>query len=121
MTGEGADRSSNRDATAIERLDANATVDALDGLVDVLGDVVAGGASVGFLAPLPLAQAEAFWRGVGDSVDRGEIALFVARDDVASPAPCNSVSPCRRISPTAPRSPSCSFIGGRVASDWQHG
>jgi GNAT superfamily N-acetyltransferase len=48
------------------------------GLSDVLMDCVAGGASVGFMLPLTRNKAEAFWRGVGASVARGERALLVA-------------------------------------------
>ena len=82
MTSSAAGRSSDDDqALIVERLDATATADALDGLVDVLRDVVDGGASVGFLAPLSVPLAQAFWRGVGERVGRGEVALFVARDD----------------------------------------
>ena len=43
-------------------------------------DVVDGGASVGFMQPLDIARAEAFWRGVAVGVARGERALFVAED-----------------------------------------
>jgi len=48
------------------------------GLSDVLMDCVAGGASVGFMLPVTRNKAEAFWRGVGASVARGERALLVA-------------------------------------------
>ena len=49
-------------------------------LAALLVDVVDGGASVGFMQPLDLARAEAFWRGVAAGVARGERALFVAED-----------------------------------------
>jgi GNAT superfamily N-acetyltransferase len=49
-------------------------------LAELLVDVVEGGASVGFMQPIDLARAEAFWRGVAAGVARGERALFVAED-----------------------------------------
>ena len=51
-----------------------------DGLADVLIDCVEGGASVGFMAPLPRAKAIAFWRAVIDGAARGERVLLVAED-----------------------------------------
>lgn len=59
------------------------TDDQVHGLADVLVDVVDGGGSVSFMAPLDPAHAVAFWRGVADGVARGERALLVAeeRDD----------------------------------------
>jgi GNAT superfamily N-acetyltransferase len=53
---------------------------AADALADVLTDCVAGGASVGFMAPLARERAVAFWRRVGDAVAAGERALLVAED-----------------------------------------
>jgi len=41
---------------------------------------VHGGASVSFMAPLPLEKALAFWQGVADGVARGERVLLVAED-----------------------------------------
>jgi len=49
-------------------------------LADLLIDCVDGGASVSFMHPLPVARAREFWRGVGDSMARGERALLVAED-----------------------------------------
>ena len=54
----------------------------LAGLVDVLLDCVAGGASVGFMETLGREGAEAFWRRVGASVEAGERALLVAEDEL---------------------------------------
>jgi GNAT superfamily N-acetyltransferase len=51
------------------------------GLADVLVDCVAGGASIGFLGPLPMSQAVAFWRHVANDVERGARALIVAEDE----------------------------------------
>lgn len=53
----------------------------LDGLCAVLADCVAGGASVGFLAPMTRAKAETFWRRVGQAMARGARRLLVAEDD----------------------------------------
>lgn len=53
---------------------------AVAGLADVLLDCVAGGASVGFTAPLTLAQAERFWRRVAEDAGAGRRALLVAED-----------------------------------------
>ena len=50
-------------------------------LADVLIDCVEGGASVGFLAPLERARAEAFWRKVAAGVAAGERALLLAEDE----------------------------------------
>ncbi len=56
-----------------------------EALTDVLLDCVEGGASIGFMQPLPRAKALAFWEGVLASVARGERVLLVA-EDVASNA-----------------------------------
>jgi GNAT superfamily N-acetyltransferase len=47
-------------------------------LSELLIDCVEGGASVSFMHPLSLARAQAFWRGVGAGVARGERLLMVA-------------------------------------------
>jgi len=52
----------------------------IDGLSDVLIDCVEGGASVSFMLPMTRAKADAFWRGVAASAERGERAVFVAED-----------------------------------------
>jgi GNAT superfamily N-acetyltransferase len=49
-------------------------------LADVLTDCVEGGASVGFMLPLPRDRALAFWRRVADGVHAGERILMVAED-----------------------------------------
>lgn len=50
----------------------------LSGLCDVLIDCVEGGASVTFMLPMTRVKAEAFWRGVAESLSRGERAVVVA-------------------------------------------
>lgn len=64
----------------IRKLDAAETAARLDGLVEVLCDVVDGGGSVNFLAPMDRAEARRFWQGVAAAVAAGDRALFVAED-----------------------------------------
>lgn len=52
----------------------------IEGLADVLIDVVEGGASVGFMLPINHERAEAFWAGILDSASHGERIVFVAED-----------------------------------------
>lgn len=67
------------EAPAIRRL-ASATPEQVQGLAMLLIDCVDGGASVGFMHPLPLDHARAFWRRVADDVAIGRRALLVAED-----------------------------------------
>ena len=53
---------------------------AAEALADVLLDCVEGGASVGFMHPLPRAKAVAFWQNALDSAARGERVVLVAED-----------------------------------------
>lgn len=53
----------------------------LAGLCDVLIDCVEGGASVNFMWPMTRDKADRYWRGVAESLARGERALVVAEDD----------------------------------------
>ena len=46
----------------------------------VLTDSVDGGASVGFLPPLDLAEAGRYWQGVEVAIERGSRRLWVARE-----------------------------------------
>jgi GNAT superfamily N-acetyltransferase len=50
-------------------------------LAEVLVDCVEGGASVGFMLPLELERAEAFWTANLDGAARGERTVLVAEDD----------------------------------------
>ena len=52
----------------------------LQALAGLLINSVAGGASVSFMHPLPLARAMVFWRGVADDVAQGKRALLMAED-----------------------------------------
>ena len=49
-------------------------------LAELLLDAVDGGASVGFMQPLGIGRAEAFWQQVAEGMARGERALLVAED-----------------------------------------
>jgi GNAT superfamily N-acetyltransferase len=51
-----------------------------EALADVLLDCVEGGASVGFMLPLPRPRAVAFWENVSASAARGERIVLVAED-----------------------------------------
>ena len=49
-------------------------------LSDLLIDCVDGGASVGFMHPLPQARAQAYWRGIAAAMLEGGRALLAAKD-----------------------------------------
>jgi len=53
----------------------------LTGLSDVLIDCVEHGASVNFMLPMTRTKAEHFWRGVAESLARGERVVVVAEDE----------------------------------------
>ncbi|MGW0415937.1 N-acetyltransferase family protein [Streptomyces collinus] len=57
-----------------------------DGLALLLADTVAGGASVGFLAPLTPAAADAWWRERADAVAAGRLQVWAAEDGAGRPA-----------------------------------
>ncbi|MGW3201265.1 GNAT family N-acetyltransferase [Streptomyces sp. NPDC001118] len=54
-------------------------------LARLLTDAVAGGASVGFLAPLAQEEAVAWWRERAEATAAGRFALWVALDAVGRP------------------------------------
>jgi GNAT superfamily N-acetyltransferase len=56
------------------------TAPELHALAEVLVDCVAGGASVGFMAPLPMDRALAFWQRVAAATADGRRVLLVAED-----------------------------------------
>ena len=68
-------------AFAVRRLSTVSDAD-IEGLADVLVDVVEGGASVSFMHPLPRDKAVAFWRGIARDVATGQRALVVAEDEL---------------------------------------
>ena len=51
---------------------------AIPALSEILCDCIEGGASVGFMQPYGIADAEAYWRDVADAVERAATLLFVA-------------------------------------------
>lgn len=54
---------------------------AMDDLCAILIDCVEGGASVGFMLPIAAEQAQAFWQGVANAVDAGDVVLAVAEHE----------------------------------------
>jgi GNAT superfamily N-acetyltransferase len=69
--------SSNEDLVLLTGSETRAQCGAL---AEILIACVNSGASVSFLAPLSPDKAEAFWRGVADSVEAGERLLAVAKE-----------------------------------------
>lgn len=65
----------------IRRLNAEEVRAHKAGLIELLRDVVDGGASVNFIAPLDLGVAEAFWEKVATDVEANQRAVLVALDD----------------------------------------
>ncbi len=63
----------------IRKLDALGEA-ALAGLADLTMDVVAGGASIGFMHQLTREGARAFWQSIASGVATGERVLVVAED-----------------------------------------
>ena len=68
------------DDVTVRQVDADEASAHAEALADVLVDCVEGGASVGFMLPLPRQKALGFWRGVADGVARGERVLLLAED-----------------------------------------
>jgi GNAT superfamily N-acetyltransferase len=66
------------DTFRIRRASLEARV--VEGLAEVLLDCVEGGASVGFMHPLPRARALAFWQNALASAARGERIVLVAEE-----------------------------------------
>jgi acetyltransferase len=65
----------------IETLSAPAHPADLAALHALLRDAVEGGASVGYLTPLPAGEVAAFWSGVFDEVAAGHRVVLAARDE----------------------------------------
>jgi acetyltransferase len=65
----------------IEQLTAASAAAELAGLIELLVDSVASGASVGFLPPLALADARDYWADVIAGVEEGTRVLLIARQD----------------------------------------
>lgn len=64
---------------SIQELSAAPTRSLKSGLADLLMDVVAGGASVGFLPPLGAEDASAYWDSVAEALEGGGRRLWIAR------------------------------------------
>ena len=71
---------------SVRRLSAAEAETAIPALADILLDIVEGGASVGFMAPLSREKAEAFWRGIAQGVAAGVRALMIAEDPATGEA-----------------------------------
>ena len=67
-------------AFVVRRLTPAEAEGAIPALAAILRDVVDGGASVGFMAPLSREKAEGFWRRVAAGVAQDTRALFIAED-----------------------------------------
>jgi acetyltransferase len=67
----------------LESLSASTFAGARDDLIDLLRACVDGGASVGFLAPLPVSDANEYWASLTSQLQAGSRALVVARDRTA--------------------------------------
>ncbi len=65
----------------VRRLSATELTSAADGLGEVLFDCVAGGASVGFMAPFTRDEARAFFAGLAPEVEDGSRVVLAAYDD----------------------------------------
>ncbi len=70
----------NSDMPNIDSLPATPTAADLASLHALLRDAVDGGASIGFVLPLPEAEVAAFWRAVLAGVGAGHRVVLVARD-----------------------------------------
>ncbi|MDW5500905.1 GNAT family N-acetyltransferase [Pseudomonas lundensis] len=64
----------------IQQLNAEAVQDAIPELAVMLQASVSQGASIGFVMPFSLEQAQAFWRSLLPALEREERLLLVARD-----------------------------------------
>lgn len=68
------------EAPVIRVLTAPDVTARLDQFCELLIDIVDGGASVGFMAPLSRQRAREFWQGIFASIERGERILLAATD-----------------------------------------
>ena len=68
----------SRDDVQIE--EARSLDGLIDGLADLLVDAVAGGASVGFVAPFGATDASDWWRSLAADITSGKLKLLVARE-----------------------------------------
>lgn len=66
-------------SSTVSRLSAGEFRDSVKELAELLDDAVAGGASVGFLAPFDLDQGIAWWSARQEAVADGSLAVWAAR------------------------------------------
>lgn len=64
----------------LEVLSVSTFDDAQDDLIELLRECVHGGASIGFLAPLPIPEAAAYWTSLTSQIQAGTRVLVIARD-----------------------------------------
>jgi len=67
-----------RGRATIRLLSAREVEGLMPSLVELLWDAVDGGASLGFLPPLPDEDGRAYWRSLVPEIERGSRLLFVA-------------------------------------------
>lgn len=72
--------SAERVTQAPTRLSSDQLLAAAVDLTDLLADIVDGGSSLGFLAPLDRAAAADWWRSLAPAVADGRLAVWVVRD-----------------------------------------
>lgn len=65
----------------IQQLNVDAVQSAIPELAAILHASVSQGASIGFVMPFSLEQAQAFWHRLLPAIERQERLLLVARDD----------------------------------------
>jgi len=70
-------------STLIRRIDAAAAEARVPQLAQILIECVEDGGGVSFLAPLPLARAEQFWRGVVEGLRQQDRLLLIAEDAIS--------------------------------------
>ena len=81
-----------------------------DSLTELLVDAVESGGSVGFLPPLELAEAEAYWRTVVEAMRGGERELIVALEGGGVAGAVQLMCETRA---NGRRRASCLYTGGR--------
>jgi hypothetical protein len=91
----------------IQELTARQARQHLEGLAELLVDVVRDGASVNFMLPFGHDDALRFWRSVLDRVEAGEVRLLAAFREGGSTARSSSSQHPSPTSRTGRTSPSC--------------
>lgn len=81
MTENKSTASKSTQVVSVRQAESIDSTDIIAGLRDVLMDCVEGGASVGFMQPLPRTHAEKFWRGLAYDVALGRRILMLAEDE----------------------------------------